>query len=96
MLWHSLLSPLTREYSVTTYNYERQPNQDVQKIINSRPKKILSGWKIRITCECLVKINQAKSQIKETHERLFPDPENNQADGPEEDMEDIVGRGAAR
>ena len=95
MLWHSSISPLTLQYSVTTNKYERQPNQDVQNIIRPRPKKKVLGRKIRITCEGLVKINQPKPKIKETHERIFPRPENDQADGPEEDMEDIVRRGAA-
>lgn len=67
----------------------------MQNIINSRPKKILFGRKIRITCQCLVKINQPKSQIKETYERLFAGPENNQTETAEEDMEDIVRRRSA-
>jgi len=83
------------QYSVTTNKYERQPDQDVQNIIRPRPKKILFGRKIRITCERLVKINPPEPKIKETHKRFFPRPENNQADSSKEDMEDIVRRGAA-
>ncbi len=48
-----------------------------------------------MTCQCLVKINQPKPKIKEGYQQIFARPENDQADSPEEDMEDIVRRGAA-
>ena len=83
------------EYSVTTYNYERQPNQDVQNIINRGPKKIVFRRQIKIARQRLVEINQAEPCVKEAYELLFPRQNKDQADSPEDDMKDIVGWGSA-
>jgi hypothetical protein len=69
---HSSFSPLALEYSVTTYNYERQANQDVQNIINPSPKKITLGREIKTACQRLVEINQSEPSVKETDQPLFP------------------------
>jgi hypothetical protein len=86
-----LCPPLALEYSVTTYNYERQADQDMQNIINPRPKKIVFRWQTKIARQRLVKIDQSKSGVKETYEPLPAGRKNNQANKAEDNMKHIVG-----
>jgi hypothetical protein len=44
----SLSDPLTLDESVAAYNYQRQPNDNVQNIVNPGPKKIFSGRQMQL------------------------------------------------
>ena len=85
-----LLNPPEPEEAINPYHDEQKPYDDMQNIINCSPKKMLHGWKMQITRQRLVKIDQPESGIKETYQPLFPGPQNKQTDHPKEDMKDIV------
>lgn len=80
---------------MTTYNYERQADQDVQNIINPGPKKILSGWQLEVACQRLIKIDEPKSGVKGTDERLSAGRKDKQSNCSKAEMKHVVGRSPA-
>jgi hypothetical protein len=67
----------------------------VQNIIDSGPEKIFRGWQMKIARRGLIEINQSKSGVKETYQRLSAKPENYQTRGSKAEVKDIIRRRSA-
>src|SRR5262245_44402447 len=80
------------EHTIAANDDESQTDNDVQNVIDASPKKILLRGQIHKTRRGLIEINQAKPQVEQGS--MSPQKKD-QAQTAEEDMKDVVWRGAA-
>jgi hypothetical protein len=87
------LDPLNEP--IRTYGHKRQADNDVKDVIYPGPKEVTLWRKIKVTCDRLVQIDNAKTQVEKINEQFVTRPQENKTENAEEYMKQIVGRSFA-
>jgi hypothetical protein len=68
----------------------------MQDVVSAFPFKLFFGKEMRETRHCLIKVDQAEPDVEIFYRRPFDVKNQDTPEHSEYDMENIVGRGAAR